>query len=154
MTVPELAGLRQSQWLPAILESELPGGSFQTRAQARTGCPGVAASSPYLLFEAGRVAGHRSSCGYGLARARVGNWLRQKRHSFRALSGRRQSWRRLAVTKAEQEHTNNAVRVAGLDRILFRTSDLRPTGDPPSALDIRILFAYTGNRLFSAKNYF
>ena len=47
------------QWQPVILESELPGGKLPETAREReTGCPGVAASSPYLLCEAGRAAGH------------------------------------------------------------------------------------------------
>ena len=92
------------QWQPVIGESELPGGKLPETAREReTGCPGVAASSPYLLTSRkGRWP--RSSCGFVVVRARIGSgfgkhaalvaravWLKQSRRRFRGDSGKRRN---------------------------------------------------------------
>lgn len=108
------------QWQPAILESELPGGKLPETAREReTGCPGVAAFSPYLLYEAGTAAEPRSSCGCMLATPCIGSgfgkhaalvaravWLKQSRRRFRGDSGK------------AQEPTSDAVR-GGWPRTAF-----------------------------------
>ena len=92
------------QWQPVIGESELPGGKLPETAREReTGCPGFAASSPYLLTSRkGRWP--RSSCGFMLVRSRIGSgfgdmrhslaravWLKQSRRRFRGGSGKRRN---------------------------------------------------------------
>ena len=92
------------QWQPVIGESELPGGKLPETAREReTGCPGFAASSPYLLTSRkGRWP--RSSCGLVVVRARIGSgfgnmrhslaravWLKQSRRRFRGDSGKRRN---------------------------------------------------------------
>jgi hypothetical protein len=76
------------QWQPVILESGLPGGNFQKTARERELVARALRPPPPTCFmkQEGPLA-TRSSCGSVIARARIGSSLRQKRHSFRALSG-------------------------------------------------------------------
>ena len=60
--------------------------TLRKRAQARTGCPGVAAFSPSCSSEQNRAAGRRSGCGRVIERSSdprswIGNRLRQMRHA-------------------------------------------------------------------------
>ena len=75
------------QWQPVIWRKRIAGGKFPETAREReTGCPGVAASSPYLLTSRkGRWP--RSSCGFVVARSRIGSGFGNMRHSLRGLSG-------------------------------------------------------------------
>ena len=91
-------------------------GTFRTRAQARSGCPGMR-PPPLPLLGAGRAAGQPQRL-----RARDRKITdRQPALANAALRvsavGLRRSFRRPAVTKAGQESTCNAVGVAGLGRI-------------------------------------
>ena len=69
------------------------------RASA-TWLPGVAASSPDLLHEAGRLLAAAAVAEFVLAKVRISNWLRRKRHGFRALPGSSSHSAATAVTQA------------------------------------------------------
>ena len=64
-------------------------GTFRKYAQACTGCPGVAASSPVLLIEQERAAGHRTACNFVISGSRFAARFRQMRRASCALSGQK-----------------------------------------------------------------
>lgn len=105
-----------------ILESELPGGTQKTRASA-TGCPGVAASSPTVLFGARTAAGQR---------LRVQIRDRKMTDRRRALAdaaldssavGLKRSFRRQSATRQAGNH-ERCGRVAGPAAFVLRKEDV------------------------------
>jgi hypothetical protein len=106
--------LRQSQQEPVKRASDSSGGTSRNARKRETGCPGVAASSPSLLFGAGETAGSNATvagwlspddelaAGFGKSGARLASAFGLKR-SFQDKAGAAS-----AVTKAEREHTSNA----------------------------------------------
>src|SRR5580765_5884581 len=89
----------------------IAGGNFQRRAQ-RDWLPGRCGLLPSLLFGAGRTAGRRSGYGFVIARLRIGNWLRQMRHSLASADGLKRSLRRLRGDKGRVRNTRT-MRSAG-----------------------------------------
>jgi len=122
--VPERAEwLRLSQRQPTILEGESSETSGQGRDE-RHWLPGCLRPPPLLFYGTGKGRWRSQRLRMrGRVTERIGNRLRQMRHSSlsRGVSavGPKRSFRRPAVTKADQETTNDAVEVAGLGRICF-----------------------------------
>ena len=112
--VPDSAGcLRQSQWQPVIPRADSPREHPETRDSA-TGCPGVAASSPVLLSGAGtgcwppqrlQVRDRKIADRQLASASAVLSFERA-----RGLAGWSSHGAASAVTRAGQEHTNDAVR--------------------------------------------
>jgi len=104
--------------LPAILESEWPGGNFQ-KTRLRDWLPGLAASSPFCSSEQKKGCWPPQSCE---SSSRDGDLTAGLRRNGTRLGGR--CWAEAfiapppAVTMAGQEHTNNAVR-GGWPRTAF-----------------------------------
>lgn len=111
-------------------------GKTSRNAHNATGSPGVAASFPHLLFGAGRAAGVPQQL-----QIREREFANKQLASIHAaLFGGCMVEAVIAPLRGdkqrEQEPTNDAVPVAGRDRILVFAA-------PFVALAIRILFAYT-----------
>jgi len=107
-------------------------GILQKSAQAFTGCPGVAASSPPCSSEQDKATGHRSGCGLAIARSRIGIRLRQMRLSSGSADGLKRSFLRPAVTRQAGNHVPTRPRgqVGGRGRAAVRIRVREDAGEP------------------------